>query len=388
MIAPWALKKSRLSSSTYKKFHTPIRSCLSGITPLTSRGDKPLTFTLEHQLEMLIFYHLQGYESGVELLQAMEEDDFAREHIAPKEGIKKSAFYEAISERGLVQLQEIFQNLYAQAKNTVPKKYAKLGELVAVDGSLLDATLSMYWAEYREGSNKFKAHVGFNVNQGIPQKLHLTEGKGGERPFVGKIVNPGQTAILDRGYQDHSGFDQWHDDGRHFVCRIKGNTVKELITLERFEIDSDSFIFFDGTVLLGKGDSKTQEPLRMVGYRVGGITYYVVTDRMDLTAEEVATVYKLRWEIEKFFAWWKKRLNVYHLISRSTYGVMVQIFAGLITYLLMAIYCAEEHGEWVNMKRVRELRNTIQNELRASHMETTNFNKQKRRKRKRLHART
>ena len=206
MIAPWALKKSRLSSSTYQKFYTPIRSCLSGITPLTSRGDRPLTFTLEHQLEMLVFYHLQGHESEIEFLQAMEEDDFAREHIAPKEGIKKSAFYEAISERGLLQLQEIFHSLYAQAKNIVPKKYAKLAELVAVDGSLVDATLSMYWAEYREGSNKFKAHVGFNVNQGIPQKLHLTEGKGGERPFVGKIVNPGQTAILDRGYQDHSDF--------------------------------------------------------------------------------------------------------------------------------------------------------------------------------------
>ena len=71
--------------------------------------------------------------------------------------------------------------------------------------------------------------------------------------------------------------------------------------MERFEIDSDSFIFFDGTILLGRRDSKTQKPLRMVGYRVGGITYYVATDRMDLTAEEVATVYKLRWEIEKFW---------------------------------------------------------------------------------------
>ncbi|MCD6197802.1 MAG: hypothetical protein J7K15_04415 [Deltaproteobacteria bacterium] len=51
----------------------------------------------------------------------------------------------------------------------------------------------------------------------------------------------------------------------------------------------------------------------------------------------------------------------------------------------MAIYCAEEHGEQVNMKRGRELRNTIQNELRASQMETTNFNRQKRKKRKRKH---
>ena len=29
-----------------------------------------------------------------------------------------------------------------------------------------------------------------NVNQGIPQKLHLTDGKGDKRLFVGKIVNP------------------------------------------------------------------------------------------------------------------------------------------------------------------------------------------------------
>jgi hypothetical protein len=58
MIAPWALNKSHLSSPAYKKFYAPIRSCLSGITPLTSRGDKPLTFTFEHQLEMLVFYHL------------------------------------------------------------------------------------------------------------------------------------------------------------------------------------------------------------------------------------------------------------------------------------------------------------------------------------------
>ena len=62
------------------------------------------------------------------------------------------------------------------------------------------------------------------------------------------------------------------------------------------------------------------------------------------------------WEVEKFFAWWKKQLNVCHLIARSPYGVLVQIFAGLITYLLMAIYCAEQHGELVSMKRVRQLR--------------------------------
>ena len=41
---------------------------------------------------------------------------------------------------------------------------------------------------------------------------------------------------------------------------------------------------------------------------------------------------------------------------------MVQILSGLITYLLLAIYCQEEHGEPVSIVRVRQLRNRIRNE--------------------------
>jgi hypothetical protein len=45
---------------------------------------------------------------------------------------------------------------------------------------------------------------------------------------------------------------------------------------------------------------------------------------------------------------------------------MVQILAGLITYLLLAIYCRDQHNEKVSIKRVRELRIKIQNEIRTA----------------------
>ena len=84
----------------------------------------------------------------------------------------------------------------------------------------------------------------------------------------------------------------------------------------------------------------------------------------------LAAAYKLRWDIENFFAWWKRHLKVYHLIARSKHGLMVQILAGLITYLLLAIYCYEQHNEKVSIKRVRQLRIKIQNELRNSYCNT------------------
>jgi len=45
---------------------------------------------------------------------------------------------------------------------------------------------------------------------------------------------------------------------------------------------------------------------------------------------------------------------------------MVQILGGLITYILLAIYCHNEFGEKVSILRVRELRIKIINETRAT----------------------
>jgi len=66
---------------------------------------------------------------------------------------------------------------------------------------------------------------------------------------------------------------------------------------------------------------------------------------------------------------------------------MVQILGGLITYLLLAIYCHTNHKEPVSIKRVRQLRIQIQNELRDSDSSTDSFFF-KEQKRYRSHAKT
>ena len=101
----------------------------------------------------------------------------------------------------------------------------------------------------------------------------------------------------------------------------------------------------------------------------------MATDRYDLTAEQIATVYKLRWTVESFFKWWTQHLKVYHLIARSEYGLMVQILGGLITYLLMSIYCLKEFNEKVSIKRIRQFRTAIQNELRTNSNNSSCFDR-------------
>jgi hypothetical protein len=80
------------------------------------------------------------------------------------------------------------------------QKHPELGQLVSIDGSLIDAILSITWADYRRGAKKAKTHIGCDINRGIPRKIFLTAGKGRERPFISKILAPGETGVLDRGY--------------------------------------------------------------------------------------------------------------------------------------------------------------------------------------------
>ena len=63
-------------------------------------------------------------------------------------------------------------------------------------------------------------------------------------------------------------------------------------------------------VLLGiRGKNLIEKPVRLVGYKIDGKKYWIATNRFDLSAKQIAIIYKLRWEIEKFFGWWKAILK-------------------------------------------------------------------------------
>ena len=348
--------------NTYLKLMRPVNDTLSDLTPLTSGCNRPLQMTFEDQINILVYFHLEEHHSGRHLLQVLKENDFARQYVAPEKGIQKSSFFEDISSRGLEQMLELFEKLYARAAKQLPRGHAELGNLTCIDGSLINAVLSMYWADYRDGAKKAKVHIGFDMNRGVPKKIFLTDGKEDERPFVSKILASGDTGVMDRYYQRHKSFDEWQAEGKHFICRIKESTTKTEI--RKNDVQPGGMVFYDAVVLLGTPYiNQTEKEVRLVGYRVENAEYWIATDRHDLSAEQIAFAYKLRWNIEIFFGWWKRHLKVYHLISRSKYGLMVQMLAGLITYILLSIYCHDVHQEHVSVKRLREICIKIRNEM-------------------------
>jgi len=348
-------------SPTFSTLIKPLEAELSYLTPLESGGNRPLAFTFAHQVRALVYYHTENFTSGQDLLQAAQDDPLIGALMVPETGLGESTFYEANANRGSQQMFELLDRLTRKVGKRLKIAYPELGKLVAIDGSLIEACLSMRWAEYSSTKRKAKAHLGFDLNHGIPRQVVLTDGKGAERPLVSTLLNKGDTGVLDRGYIDYSCFDTWIDPDQHFVARLRKNAQYEI--LESLPLPENTAIFFFARVRLGSGDGRMAHPLFLVGFKSRGTVYWIVTDRDDLSAEQIAFIFSLRWEIETFFAWWKRHLKVYHLLSRSPHGVLLQLLAGLVTYLLLVLYFDQQFGERPSIRRVRELRRRIRCEI-------------------------
>jgi IS4 transposase len=77
--------------------------------------------------------------------------------------------------------------------------------------------------------------------------------------------------------------------------------------------------------------------LRRVHYRdpETGKEYVFLTNRLDLTALQVAELYRCRWQIELFFKWIKQHLRIKAFYGTSQNAVLIKIWTALIAYLLL-----------------------------------------------------
>jgi hypothetical protein len=57
-----------------------------------TRGNKPLAINIEEFFNILTYYHLYEFSSGREVIQALKEDDHARQLIAPADGLSVNFF--------------------------------------------------------------------------------------------------------------------------------------------------------------------------------------------------------------------------------------------------------------------------------------------------------
>lgn len=252
--------------------------------------------------------------------------------------LNQSSFSRANRERSYRLWRYLFHKLWARVSpHCQPKQLLGLGQIVAVDGSLFDCLPRMVWALYHKDCPKVKGHFFFNLN-GLPHKLVLTTGKGSERDVLRQNFQAHTTYIFDRGYNDYELFAQLRKLDSHFVTRLLSNAQLTVVCDNPLSpAQSERGIVSDRTIRFS--NDHADQLYRVIEYQhSSGQIWRYVTSRSDVEASTIVELYEWRWQIERFFWWLKTHLQVRHWYSECENGVLIQLYAALIAFLLLKLF--------------------------------------------------
>jgi hypothetical protein len=149
--------------------------------------------------------------------------------------------------------------------------------------------------------------------------------------------------VFDRGVSKRSVYCELDDRDCSFVTRL--NVGARHVVLEDFPLPENRLVNNltvekDLRVNLYKtGEHAVDHPFRLIqAQNEKGLSFWFLTNRFDLTIEEVILIYKKRWDIEVFFRFLKQELNFSHLMSVNENGIKIILYMTLIASMMILIY--------------------------------------------------
>lgn len=227
---------------------------------------------------------------------------------------------------------ELFTNLLYNLDFLKIPELNMLGKLYVIDGSKFNISMKADWAEYKSTKKGIKLHLLLNLNKMIIQSLEIRKGKESEIKVLKEIIEAGITYIADRGYVSFDLFNHFCDKSAYFVIRIRNNMCYQEKYCKEINISGFGKVKYK----LISFDNDTHKGLYcLVCFKYGGKHYQILTNRLDLTAEEIIFLYACRWQIELVFNYLKNTIKGSHILNESKNGLYIQFYMLAIIQLLL-----------------------------------------------------
>ena len=192
-----------------------------------------------------------------------------------------------------------------------------------------------------------KVHMLTDVHSESAQYAYISEAKEHDRKFLDKLsLSRGSMIVFDRAYNDYKWFAEQSEKEIWFVCRMKKNAVYEVqqVISDRV-LEKDPFgVLKEEHIHIKYKDGKEEKTLclRRIIYKDEQRRIFVfITNNFDITAEEVAFLYKKRWTIELLFKKLKGNFQLTYFYSETENGIKSQVWCTLIACLLMMVLMAK-----------------------------------------------
>ena len=223
--------------------------------------------------------------------------------------------------------------------------------LFALDSTTISTSIKLAtWALGKYGKGAVKLHTLMDLRGSIPTQIHITDGRWHDSNMLDLLdVDVNAIYTADKAYVDFTAMWTIHRAGAYFVMRPKDNMRYEIVeTLS--EGVRGSTICGDYVIHLTGYHSKRDYPADMRLVRAidpeGGEIIDFITNNFEISALDIANIYRHRWDIEVFFKWIKQNIVVKTLWGYSENAVKTHLWSAICTYLLIALIKAKTRSKY------------------------------------------
>jgi len=324
-------------------------------------------FDLESLFKILLFAQVTWRESLRDIETWLQTNENKLYHTWLKSFARSTVSYWNNKDNNWL-FEKVFYKMYELYNSTIWKHWDSLWiSCVAMDSSLISLSLSMFdRAKYRTAKWWVRIHVWLDISQYLPRFCVITEWKKWDNKIARQIVDEWrikkwEMIVFDRYYVDFDLWNKINDNDSFFITRTKTNTLYNII--ENYDTNWD-WITLDAKIELSSNTwkNKYQKYLRIVRFynKEDWKIYEYITNNFELSAIQIANIYKNRWQIETFFRWIKQNLKIKTFLGTSENAVKNQIRIALIYFVILK-YLTDTVNLWKKqiLKFIRVLSDKI-----------------------------
>ncbi len=291
-------------------------------------------FTTFNHLSVMIFAQLSG-QTSLRDLEACFNASPARHYHLRGSQVKRSTLCDANAARPPGVFEAILSLLLDEMASPAG------GQIGALIGILDSTTIGLFAKthsamRYRSNNSAIKLHLLFDPDSQCPAWFQVTPARLHDSRLCEELpLTAGQTYVFDRAYNKA---DFWADidaAGASFVTRPKSNLAYDV---QRRIPHYNSLVVADEVITLaGQPGRKYTKPLRRIEIFDEGKGHELafITNDFERPPEEIAALYKRRWQIELFFKWLKQNLKIKRFLAKNPKAIRLQIITALIAYVLL-----------------------------------------------------
>lgn len=266
------------------------------------------SFTCWNHLLVMIFGQLSNRDGLRDLIVTLAPFKSSFHHLGFGKSVTRSNLSKANEVREVRIFQEFAERMVsiARQKRDGIKNFFIANKAYAFDSSTISLCLSVFWwTKLHHGKGGVKLHELYDVKTDIPAFSIITDASLHDSKVMDQIpYEKDSFYIFDRAYMDTKMLYLIHKREAFFVVREKHKMVFDVVEDKDYNnpatgVMADQLIRFWGN----KTKKNYPETLRRVIFydREGNRTFVFYTNATDITAEEVALLYKYRWRCELFF---------------------------------------------------------------------------------------